>query len=142
MRKGGKVKNRKFQGRVIYPGYAEGQALVTSMGISFFGGVDPDTGMVVERDHELEGKSVAGKVLIFPSGKGSTVGSYTLYRLKANGKAPAAIINADCEAITAIGCIIAEIPCVDQISLDSFHNGVWVTVDGTEGIVALEPVKE
>ena len=78
-----------LKGRKIYPGQVQGEALVTSMGISFFGGVDPESGIVVERGHELEGQSIAGKVLVFPTGKGSTVGSYTLYRLKRNGMAPA-----------------------------------------------------
>jgi len=105
------------------------------MGISFFGGVDPDTGVVVEKGHELEGQSIAGKILVFPSGKGSTVGSYTLYRLKRNGKAPAAIINAECETITAVGCIISEIPCIDHIPLDRLTNGQIVSVDGAQGIV-------
>ena len=61
----------KFMGRTIYKGIAQGEALVTSMGISFFGGVDPETGVIVERGHELEGQSIAGKVLVFPTGKGS-----------------------------------------------------------------------
>ena len=125
----------KFQGRKIYAGFAAGEALVTTMGISFFGGVDPDTGLVVERGHELEGQSIAGKILVFPSGKGSTVGSYTLYRLKKNGKAPAAIINVECETITAVGCIIAEIPCVDQIPIEQLKSGQLVRVDGDSGIV-------
>ena len=120
----------KLQGRKIYPGIIEGEALVTSMGISFFGGVDPDTGVVVEKDHELEGQSIAGKVLVFPTGKGSTVGSYTIYRLKHNGLAPAAVINAECETITAVGCIIAEIPCVDQIPIQEIKTGAKVLVDG------------
>ena len=63
-----------LQGRTIYQGKAAGQALVTTQGISFFGGVDPETGVVVERGHELEGRCIAGKVLVFPTGKGSTVG--------------------------------------------------------------------
>ena len=120
----------KLKGRKIFPGRAEGEALVTSMAISFFGGVDPDTGVVVERDHELEGQSVSGRVLIFPTGKGSTVGSYTLYRLKLNGKAPAAIVNAECEPITAVGCIIAEIPCVDHIPIDLLETGARLVVNG------------
>lgn len=120
----------KLQGRKIYPGIIEGEALVTSMGISFFGGVDPDTGVVVEKDHELEGQSIVGKVLVFPTGKGSTVGSYTIYRLKHNGLAPAAVINAECETITAVGCIIAEIPCVDQIPIQEIKMGAKVLVDG------------
>ena len=122
-----------LKGRTIYTGMAEGKALVTSQGISFFGGVDPETGVVVERGHELEGQCVAGKVLVFPTGKGSTVGSYTLYRLKHNGLAPAAIINAECETITAVGCIIAEIPCVDQIEIGMIRTGDQVAVDGKEG---------
>ena len=116
--------------RLIYSGQACAPALVTSQAISFFGGIDPDTGIVVERGHELEGHSIAGKVLVFPTGKGSTVGSYTLYRLKHNGLAPAAIINAQCETITAVGCIIAEIPCVDQIDITQLRTGDQVQVDG------------
>ena len=69
----------KLQGRKIFSGKVEGEALVSQMGISFYGGVDPDTGVILEKGHDLEGQSIAGKVLVFPSGKGSTVGSYTLY---------------------------------------------------------------
>lgn len=105
-------------GRIIFDGEAHGQVLVSGMGISFYGGVDPLTGRVVEKGHDLEGQCVAGRVLVFPTGKGSTVGSYTLYRLKKAGLAPAAIINQECEPITAVGCIIAEIPCIDQVDLD------------------------
>ncbi len=125
----------KLQGRKIHPGHAQGEALVTAQGISFFGGVDPESGLVVERGHELEGQSIAGKVLVFPTGKGSTVGSYTLYRLKANGKAPLAIINAECETITAVGCIIAEIPCLDQVPLDQLKSGQRLIVDAEAGMV-------
>jgi predicted aconitase with swiveling domain len=124
-----------LKGRTIYAGRAMGEALVTSQGISFFGGVDPDTGLIVERGHELEGLCVAGRVLVFPTGKGSTVGSYTLYRLKHNGLAPAAIINAECETITAVGCIIAEIPCVDQVPIGEIATGVRVSVEGETVLV-------
>src|SRR5512136_3355365 len=122
-----------FHGRKIYQGIAEGEALVTAMGISFFGGVDPDTGIVVEKGHQLEGQAIGGKVLVFPTGKGSTVGSYTLYRLKMNGVAPAAIVNAQCETITAVGCIIAEIPCVDQIPIEQIETGDFISLDGEAG---------
>jgi predicted aconitase with swiveling domain len=125
----------KLHGRTIYPGKAEGLALVTSMGISFFGGVDPETGVVVERGHELEGQSISGKILVFPTGKGSTVGSYTLYRLKDSGLAPAAIVNSECETITAVGCIIAEIPCVDQIPIEQLATGSRMSVDAERGIL-------
>ena len=124
-----------LNGRKISTGRATGEALVTSLGISFFGGVDQETGYVVEKGHELEGQSIAGRVLVFPTGKGSTVGSYTLYRLKKAGLAPAAIINAESETITAVGCIISEIPCVDQISLDQLKTGMQLQVDGEYGSV-------
>jgi hypothetical protein len=128
----------KLQGRKIYQGRVAGQALVTSMGISFFGGVDPDTGVVVEKEHELEGQSISGKILVFPTGKGSTVGSYTLYRLKQAGLAPLAIINAECETITAVGCIISEIPCVDKIPIAQLKTGARVAVDGEQGWVEIQ----
>ena len=125
----------KLQGRKIYRGQAEGETLVTSMGISFYGGVDPETGVVVEKGHELEGQTISGKILVFPTGKGSTVGSYTLYRLKKAGLAPAAIVNAECETITAVGCIISEMPCVDHVPIEQIEAGVRVKVDGEAGMV-------
>ncbi len=126
-----------LSGRKISTGRAEGEALVTAMGISFYGGVDPETGCVVEKGHELEGQSVAGRVLVFPTGKGSTVGSYTLYRLKKAGLAPAAIINIESETITAVGCIISDIPCVDHISIEKIKTGMQVRVDGESGTVGI-----
>jgi predicted aconitase with swiveling domain len=127
-----------INGRTIFPGQVSGIALVTSQGISFFGGVDPDTGIVVERGHELEGQCIAGRVLVFPTGKGSTVGSYTLYRLKHNGLAPAAILNRTCETITAVGCIIAEIPCLDQVDIDQLRSGMTLQVDAGQGRITIE----
>ena len=120
----------RLEGRAIYEGRAEGVALVSPSPMSFYGGVDPDTGVVVERGHELEGKSVKGRVLVFPHGKGSTVGSYVLYRLKKNGVAPCAIVNAKCETIVAVGAIISEIPCVDLVDIGRIRDGADVKVDG------------
>lgn len=128
---------KDFQGRSIFPGQVTGEALVSRMGISFYGGVDPETGIITEAGHDLAGQSIACKVLIFPTGKGSTVGSYVLYRLKKNGHAPLAIINAECETITAVGCIIAEIPCLDQVDLSPFTNGQQVTLDAEAGWVTI-----
>jgi predicted aconitase with swiveling domain len=126
-----------FKGRKISPGNAEGEALVSSMGISFFGGIDPESGQVVEKGHILEGQFICGKVLVFPTGKGSTVGSYTLFRLKKANKAPAAIINAEAETITAVGCIISDIPCVDHIPTDQFSTGDKVRVVAENGTVEI-----
>lgn len=128
----------KFQGRKIYKGIVEGEALVTKDGISFYGGVDPDTGKVVEVGHELEGQSIIGKVLVFPTGKGSTVGSYTMYRMKKNNTAPVAIVNKEIDTIVAVGCIISEIPCVDKIDVNNLKSGQNLVVNGSEGTVEVK----
>ena len=128
----------KLQGRKICKGLAEGEALVTKDGISFYGGVDPDTGKVVEVGHELEGQSITGKILVFPTGKGSTVGSYTLYRMKKNNMAPAAIVNQNIDTIIAVGCIISEIPCVDRIAVDTIKTGQTLIVNGSDGTIEVK----
>ena len=119
----------QLKGRIIYKGKAEAEALVTTMPISFYGGVDPNNGVVIEKGHELNGVSIKGKVLVFPQGKGSTVGSYTLYRLKKNGVAPAAMINKETETIVAVGAIISEIPFVDKVDVTKIKTGSTVTVE-------------
>jgi len=128
----------KLEGRKIYKGSAEAEAIVTKEGISFYGGVDPDTGLVVEVGHELEGQSITGKVLVFPTGKGSTVGSYTMYRMKKNNTAPVAIVNEQIDTIVAVGCIISEIPCVDKIDISNIKTGQKLYVNGTEGTVLVK----
>ncbi len=120
----------RMEGRIIYGGRGEGTALVSSSPMSFYGGIDPGSGVVVERGHELQGQSVKGRVLVFPNGKGSTVGSYIMYRLKKGGSAPRAIINAKCETIVAVGAIISEIPCVDKVDIRKIKTGDAVVVDG------------
>jgi uncharacterized protein len=120
----------ELKGRIIFKGKAKGQALVTKDQISFFGGVDPEKGIVTEKGHELEGKSIAGRILVFPSGKGSTVGSYGLFRLKKNGVAPAGMINKECEAIVAVGAIISEIPMVDKVDITRIKTGDKIQIDG------------
>ena len=127
----------KLEGRKIYQGTVTAEAWVTTQGISFYGGVDPDTGIVSEVGHEVEGQSIVGKILVFPEGKGSTVGSYTMFRMKKGNTAPAAIINERIDTIIAVGCIISEIPCVDKINLNPIKTGQMVTVNGAEGLVEI-----
>jgi len=109
--------------------------MVSPEPIGFLGGVDPGTGTVVEPGHPLYGQSVAGKILIFPNGKGSTVGSYTILRLAANGVAPLAMINARSEPIVAVGALLAEIPMVDLIPVEEFHTGDEVSVEGDTVVI-------
>lgn len=123
-------------GRPISRGIAKGEVLVSSTPISFLGGVDPKTGIVLDRESSAFGKCVKGKVFVFPSGKGSTVGSYVILQLKKNGVAPAAIINLTAETIIAVGAIISRIPMIDKLPEEQFSklkDGMAVEVDGTKG---------
>ena len=121
-----------FTGRVIKDGVAEGEALVSPEPIGFLGGVDGATGLVTERGHPLEGQSGAGKVFVFPGGRGSTVGSYVLYQLARSRLAPAAIINQESEPIVAVGAIISDIPMVDRVPIARIRTGDFVRVAGSE----------
>ena len=131
----------RIKGRVISRGVASGEVLLCREPISFLGGVNPKTGKVVEKGSPIEGKNIAGKVLVFPRGKGSTVGSYVLFELKRNGLAPAAIINNECEVIIAVGAIISGVPAMDKLEGDAFklfRDGQKVRVDAEQGLVEVE----
>ncbi|MCL6446737.1 MAG: DUF126 domain-containing protein [Armatimonadetes bacterium] len=132
----------RFQAKTISKGVAKGNALVTHMPISFTGGVDPYTGIVVEKGHELEGQSVAGKILVFPSGKGSTTGTWQFYVLYKRGNAPLGMINNEAEGIVAASGIITGIPMVHRLEgvnpCDVIRSGDVVTVNGDEGYVEIE----
>ncbi|CVK33872.1 DUF126 domain-containing protein [Methanoculleus bourgensis] len=129
-----------MKGRGISKGTGTGELLVSSEPISFLSGVNPETGTVVEQGHPLEGQSIAGRVLAFPYGKGSTVGSYVIYALKQNGLAPAAIINTEAEPIIAVGAIIAGIPMIDRLpsEFSRLPPGTRVTVNGDTGEVSYD----
>ena len=122
-------------GRMISPGKAEGEAIVSSEPIGFYGGIDPKTGIVIEKNHPLEGQRVTRKILVFPCGKGSTVGSYVIYGLEKNGVGPLAVVNEETETIVATGVILAGVPCVDQIDISQFKTGDKLKVDAEKGIV-------
>ncbi len=131
-----------MKGRRIKGGCAEGRALCSSAPLSFLGGVDPSTGRVLDPECECRGASVAGSVLCFPYGKGSTVGSYSMYQLKVNGKAPCAIVNASAEPIVATGAIMSGIPMVDGVDVTLMRTGDSVRVDADRGTVEVMDVAE
>lgn len=128
-----------IRARGIGRGAGTGPLLVTDAPISFLGGVDPTTGVVIEAGHPLEGQSIVGRVLAFPHGKGSTVGSYVLYGLARNGVAPAAIVNEEAETIIAAGALIAGIPLVDRPErpIAALPDGAEATVDAGAGEIRL-----
>ena len=129
-----------LRGRKVMGGYAEGEALVSVDPVSFYGGVVPVSGCVTEPGHCCCGENITGKVFVFPTGKGSTVGSYVIYRMKKLGTAPAAIINVETEAILATGCVISDVPLVDKLDKDPLkviENGMKIRVKADEGIVEI-----
>ena len=127
-----------MKGRTISPGKAKGKVIASSEPIGFYGGIDAKTGIVIEKNHQLEGKCVSDKILVFPCGKGSTVGSYVIYGLKKNGVAPAGIINKETETIVATGVILAGIPCIDQIDIGNIKDGSKVLLDADNGTVEIK----
>jgi len=132
------LKTRILKGRPIASGRCKGLALVSQKPLSFLGGVDYDTGVVIENDHDLKGESLRDRVLCFPSGHGSTVGSYVLYSLVKKGMGPKAIVNQVADTVVVVGAIIAEIPMVDQININQIKTGDFVEVDGDKGTVEVE----
>ena len=126
-----------MKGRTINPGKAKGNALVTDEPIGFYGGIDLNTGIVIEQGHPLEGQNVKDRILVFPCGKGSTVGSYIIYGLKKNNVAPAGIINSETETIVATGVILADIPTIDHIDLTKIHDGQQLQLDADEATVEI-----
>jgi hypothetical protein len=135
----------KLTGCGIVPGQAEGEAMVTSQSISFFGGVDPRTGNITDRRHELFGRSIAGKVAVFPFGKGSCAGSLIMLELVRVGKAPAAIVNINTEPILATGPIISKhfygkaipILALDEVSFKKIKTGQHLIVDAVQGYICI-----
>lgn len=125
----------ELKARKIVEGCIEGEAIVTTEDISFMGTVNPKTGYIIERKHEIEGECLKGKILVYPKGKGSTGGSYMLYDVVKNGVGPIGIINNYAESVTVIGAIIAELPMVDQVEISRIKTGDYIYLDATNGNV-------
>ena len=126
-----------LRGRKIVEGKVRGEALVTSEPISFMGSIDPKTGYVIERGHEIEGQRLEGKILVFPSSKGSTGGSYMLYDVVRNGVGPIDIVNIEAESVVVIGAIVADLPMVDSIDITKIKTGDLLELNADEGTVEI-----
>jgi predicted aconitase with swiveling domain len=131
----------QFTGRVLVAGEGEGKALVLSEPLSLWGGLDPQTGEIIDRRHPCSGAIVSGRVLVLPAGRGSSSASSILLEAVRAKTTPAAILVAEADAILALGAVVAhelygENPPVIQLALADYErlaNGQWVTVrpDGT-----------
>jgi predicted aconitase with swiveling domain/8-oxo-dGTP pyrophosphatase MutT (NUDIX family) len=131
----------RIRGRGIVPGQASGNALVSSAPFSFVGGVDPATGSILDGANGSAGERLGGRVFVFPSGKGSTVGSYVLYGLGKRGQGPVAIVNRRADAVVAVGATLAGIPMVDRVDVEGLHTGDRIVVDGSRGTVELPDIR-
>jgi len=126
--------------RKISKGISSGEVIMTKDSLSFLGGVNPDNGEIIDSKHELFGKNIKNKVLVIPSGKGSTVGSYVLYQMAKNLTAPSAVVALEAEPIIATGAIMAGIPMIDHPETDIFnllHDGQIVEVNADEGYLKI-----
>ena len=126
--------------RKISEGKADGEVIVSKDSVCFYL-VEPETGVVVEKNHDIEGKSIAGKVLVMPSGKGSSVVQADgLFKLAQNDKAPKAMIIEHADTVLVTGAIIMEIPMVHKVE-DKFYktviDGDVVSLDADKGIIRL-----
>jgi len=127
----------ELKGRPLVSGIKRGTALVSKKPLSFLGGVDPETGLVTEKGHDLFGKSVKDVVLCFSHGHGSTVGSYVLYSLAKKNVGPKAIVNETADPVVVVGAVIADVPMVDKIDISQIETGDTVEVDGGKGTVKI-----
>ena len=124
--------------RSIAKGKGKGELIVSSEPISFLGGVNPETGEIIDPNHELKGEIIKDKVLFIPGGKGSTVGSYVIFQMMKNNTAPKAIICLNAEPIIATGAIMSDIPMVDTPSnINGLNNGTVVEVDANNGTIEI-----
>ncbi len=135
-----------LKGCCVVPGKSEGETIVTNQAISFWGGVDPKTGCINDPRHELFGRSISGKVLVFPFGKGSSTTSLIILELARVDKAPAAIINIKTEPILATGPVVVKhfygkvIPLM-TLAEDKFQmlkTGQHAIVNATGGYVSIK----
>jgi hypothetical protein len=129
-----------LKGHKCVKGKASGIAMVCDEPVCFVGGINIQNGDFVEKDHPFFGENIKGKVMVYPTGKGSTGGAYCLYAVATNQAGPAAIINCQIEQVTAVGAIIADIPVVDRVEPDpiaTIRNGDFVEVDADSGTIKI-----
>ncbi|MEO3828809.1 DUF126 domain-containing protein [Actinomadura sp. B10D3] len=130
----------ELRGRGIVPGLAEGEALVSRETISGWGGIDPATGTVIERRHELFGVCFTGKVLVFPGAKGSSGWSGFFQSTRLLGTAPLAMVFTTLSTKSALGAVVTRVPAVSELDRDPveiIQTGDHVTVDGRRGLVTV-----
>ena len=128
-----------LEGRSLVDGCASAPLLHAEVGLSFWGGVDPFSGEVIDRHHPLSGECLAGRVLAIPSGRGSCTGSSVLMELISNGHAPAALVLAEADEILTLGVLVAQtlfqrslpVLCIGKEAFGQLRGKAFARVDGT-----------
>ena len=133
-----------IRGRTVVPGTAEGEALVSHEPISGWGGIDPARGVIIERRHELCGQCFTGKILVFPSAKGSSGWSGFFQSTRLMGTAPIGMIFALVSTKAALGAVVTRVPAVTDLDRDPcevIKTGDWVRIDAgaDAGVVQVTP---
>lgn len=129
-----------IRGRTVVGGVTEGEALVTHQTISGWGGVNPMKGEVIESRHELQGRSFAGKILVFPGAKGSSGWSAVFHTTRLTGKAPLGLLFNIMTTKAALGAVVLRVPSMtdfDSDPLEHIETGDWVRIDADAGTVAV-----
>ena len=127
-----------LKGHKAAKGKAEGEALVSDKPFCFLFQVDTKTGVVIQKNNDWEGISLAGKILVFPVGKGSTATSYVLYEMARRGTQPKGIINLIADPVVVAGAILSNIPMVhklDRNPIELIKTGDHVELDADNGII-------
>jgi uncharacterized protein len=127
-----------IHGRKVVGGVAEGEAITTHDTISGWGGIDSNTGTIIERRHELVGQSFKDKVLVFPGAKGSSGYSHFFHLARVAGAAPKAMLFNKMTAKAALGAVVTRVPTMsdfDRDPLKVIETGDWVKVDADNGVV-------
>lgn len=126
-----------LKGRPIVAGCCKGKALVSTKPLSFLGGIDPETGTIIEKEHDLNGKTIKDTIFCFPHGHGSTVGSFVLYSLAKKKVGPKAILNTTADPVVIVGAVIADIPMIDRVEIGKIKTGDIVEVNGETGNIKI-----
>ncbi len=142
---------RSVGGRSLIDGSAQGALLFADTGLSFWGGVDPSSGEVIDRHHPLSGQRVAGRILAIPGSRGSCTGSSVMMELISNGHAPAALVLAEADEILTLGGLVAQhffarslpVLCIGQEAFDTLRSAAWARLDGaTLGLYSQAPTDD
>lgn len=134
-----------IRGQALVDGVASGVALVTDTPLSFWGGVDPEHGTVIDIRHPLDGESIAGRILVLPSGRGSCSASGVILESISNGTAPAGIVVSEVDPIIGLGCILGEeligkivpVVLVSPEERESIVDGAPISI-GIGGVLEIE----